>query len=90
MAESLVFFKEILNQRTPFKIFTLHVSIIRGGGGGYSPISAIYVCAAPKGMVFEPFGLKTGIDFDHYFLKSGMVFKGTTIAYKRITLFNSK
>ena len=29
------------------------------------------------------FGLKTGIDFDHYGLKSGMVFKGTTGAYKR-------
>ena len=36
------------------------------------------------------FGLKTGIDFDHYGLKSGMVFKGTTRAYKRICLFNSK
>ena len=35
-------------------------------------------------------GLKTGIDFDHYGLKSGMVFKGTTEAYKRISLFNSK
>ena len=30
------------------------------------------------------FGLKTGIDFDHYGLKSGMVFKGTTGAYKRM------
>ena len=36
------------------------------------------------------FGLKTGIDFDHYGLKSGMVYKGTTGAYKRICLFNSK
>ena len=35
-------------------------------------------------------GLKMGIDFDHYGLKSGMVFKGTTGAYKRICLFNSK
>ena len=26
------------------------------------------------------FGLKTGIDFDHYDLKSGMVFKRTTRA----------
>ena len=31
-----------------------------------------------------------GIDFDHYGLKSDMVFKGTTGAYKRICLFNSK
>ena len=29
------------------------------------------------------FGLKTGIDFDHYGLNSGIVFKGTTRAYKR-------
>ena len=36
------------------------------------------------------FGVKTGIDFDHYGLKSGMVFKGTTGAYKRIYLFSAK
>ena len=60
------------------------------GGGGYSPISAIEVCAAPKGMVFEPFWSENGIDFDHYGLKSGIAFKGTTRAYKRICLFNSK
>ena len=43
------------------------------------------------GQTWGPrFGLKTGIDFDHYVLKSGMVFKGTTGAYKRICLFNSK
>ena len=36
------------------------------------------------------FGLKTGIDFDHYGLKSGMVFKGTAGAYKRVYFFNSK
>ena len=38
----------------------------------------------PKGMVFEL------LDFAHYGLKSGMGFKGTTRAYKRICLFNSK
>ena len=36
------------------------------------------------------FGLKTGIDFDHYGLKSSMIFKGTTTAYKCFCLFNSK
>ena len=30
------------------------------------------------------FGLKMDIDFDHYGLESGMVFKGTTRAYKRM------
>ena len=36
------------------------------------------------------FGLKTGIYFDHYGLKSGMVFEGTTGGYKGICLFNAK
>ena len=36
---------------------------------------------------FNRFGLKTGIDFDHYGLKSGTVYKGTTKAYKRIMFF---
>ena len=35
------------------------------------------------------FGLKTGIDFDHYGHKSGMIFKGTTGAYKRICQFST-
>ena len=29
----------------------------RGGGGGYSHILAIQVCATREGMVFKPFGL---------------------------------
>ena len=37
-----------------------------------------WVCAAPKGGVFAPFGLKMGIDFAHFGLESGMVFEGTT------------
>ena len=47
-------------------------------------------------MVFEPFLSENGyhaikgIDFDHYGLKSGMVLKGTTRQYKRISLFNSE
>ena len=36
------------------------------------------------------FGLKTGIDFAHFGLESGMVFKGTTGVYERIYCFNSK
>ena len=54
------------------------------GGGGVVPyISYIGICR-PKGMVFEPFWSENGVDFDHYGLKSGMVVKGTTGAYKRI------
>ena len=39
---------------------------------------------------YTRFQTKTGIEFDHNGLKSGMVFKETTGAYKRICLFNSK
>ena len=36
-------------------------------------------------MVFEPFGLKTGIDFGNLGLKFGVYFKGATPgAYKHI------
>ena len=43
-----------------------------GEGGGGAPLYKLYrysICR-PKGYVF---GLKTGMDFDHYGLKSGMV-----------------
>ena len=36
------------------------------------------------------FGLKTGIDFAHFGLESGMVCKGNTGVYERIYHFNSK
>ena len=55
------------------------------------PYNKLYRYVPPQRVwFFSYFGLKTGIDFDHYGLKSGMVFKGTTEAYKRICLFNSK
>ena len=66
-----------------------------GGGGGWvlPYISYIGMCAS-KGMVFFfffcRFGQKTGINFDHYGVKSGVVFKGITRVYKHICLFNSK
>ena len=34
------------------------------------------------------FGLKTGIDFAHFGLESGMVFEGTTGVYERICCFS--
>ena len=40
--------------------------------------------------VFRRFGLKTGIDFAHFGLESGMVFEGTTGVYERICRFNFK
>ena len=36
------------------------------------------------------FGLKTGIDFAHFGLESGMVFEETTWVYQGIYRFNSK
>ena len=36
------------------------------------------------------FGLKTGVDFAHFGLESGMVFEETTKVYERICRFNSK
>ena len=36
------------------------------------------------------FGLKTGIDFIHFGLESGMVFEETTGVYERTYCFNSK
>ena len=63
-----------------------------GGGGGVGgiPLYQLYRYVRPQRVWFlSCFGLKTGIDFDHYGLKSGKVYKGTTRAYKRICLFNS-
>ena len=39
-------------------------------------------------MVFEPFGLKMGIDFDNYGLKSGRVF-GAGIIYESLQTYYS-
>ena len=36
------------------------------------------------------FGQKTGVDFAHFGLESGTVFKETTGVYERIYSFNSK
>ena len=58
---------------------------------GGTPLYKLYRYVPPQRVwLLSRFGLKTGIDFDHYGLKSGMVFDGTTGAYKRICLFNAK
>ena len=59
--------------------------------GGSTLLYKLYRYVPPQRVwFFSRFGLKTGIDFDRYGLKSSMVYKGTTGAYKRICLFNSK
>ena len=47
----------------------------REGGGEYSHVLAIRVCAAGEGMVFKPFGLVKGMLFKPFGLVKGMVFK---------------
>ena len=59
---------------------------------GGTPLYKLYRYVLPPYWVglLRPFGLKTGIDFAHFGLESGMVFEGTTVLYERIYRFNSK
>ena len=66
--------------------YRLHYGPPGGGGGGLLPYISYIGMYRPKVYGFWA-GLKTGIDLAHYSLKSGMVFKGTTRAYKRILSF---
>ena len=45
---------------------------------------------ALTGRFLRRFGLKTGIDFSHFGLESGMIFEETTCVYERICRYNSK
>ena len=61
----------------------------REGRGLGTHLYKLYRYVPPQREWFlSRFSLKTGIDFDHYGLKSGMVFKRTARAYKRICLLN--
>ena len=60
-------------------------------GGGGTPLYKPYRDVPPQKVLFlRRFGLKTGIDFAHFGLESGIVFEGTTGTYVRIYRFNSK
>ena len=55
------------------------------GGRGVVPyISRIAMCLGFWGR----FGLETGINFAHFGLESGMVYKGTTVLYECVSRFN--
>ena len=58
------------------------------GGGGGTPPYQVYRYVPPQRVWFlSRFGLKTGIDFEHFGLKLGMVIRETfTKAYKFIFL----
>ena len=48
------------------------------------------MCHPQRVGFLRRFGLKTGIDWAHFSLESGMVFEETTEVYERIYRFNSK
>ena len=51
------------------------LSVGGGGGGGGTPLHKLYWYVPPQRIGFlRCFGLKTGIDFAHFGLASGMVF----------------
>ena len=59
--------------------------IFLGGRRGEVPyISHIAMCLG----LFGRFGLETGINFAHFGLESGMVYKGTTVLYQCVSRFN--
>ena len=58
--------------------------------GGVLPYISHKGMPAHRVGVFRRFGLKTGINFAHFGLESGMVFEGTTGVYERIYRFNFK
>ena len=68
----------------------------RGGGvgGGGSPLYKPYRYMLPQRVGFlNRFGLKTGIDFAHFGLESGLVYEGTTVltvVCQCVRRFNSK
>ena len=56
-----------------------------------TPLYKLYRYVPPHRVGFlHGFGLKTGIQFAHFGLESGMVFEGTTGLYERLYRFNSK
>ena len=61
------------------------------GPRGGTPLYKLYRQVPPHLVgFFGPFGLKTGLDFAHFDLESGMVFGETTRVYERTYRFNSK
>ena len=60
-------------------------------GGGGTPLYKVYRYVPPQRVWFlSRFGLKTGIDFDNYGLKSGRVFGAGNIYESLQTYFSSQ
>ena len=71
-----------------------YVFISGGGGGRSSPLYKPYKYVPSQRVGFlNRFGLKTGIDFAHFRLESGLVYEGTTVltvVCQCVRRFNSK
>ena len=69
------------------RLLILRTCLLSPGGGG-TPLYKVYRYVPPQRVWFiNRFGLKTGIDFEHFGLKLRMVIGGTfTKAYKIIFL----
>ena len=63
------------------------ISVSLGPGGGGTPLYKVYRYVPPQRVwFFSRFGLKTGIDFEHFGLKLGMVIERSRKAHKLIFL----
>ena len=51
--------------------YSIYVAYYLGGGGGYSHIKAIWVCATVKDMVFKQFSLGQGIEIRGFWSRIG-------------------
>ena len=64
---------------------------VQAQSGGGTPLYKLYRYVSPHQVGFlRRFCLKTGEDFAHFSLESGMVYEGTTIVYQCVRRFNSK
>ena len=65
--------------------------VITTPGGGGTSLNKPYRFVPHQNLCFLcRYGLKTGKDFAHFGLESGMAFEGTTGVYERICCFKSK
>ena len=80
-------FEKSLVRKFAFDVIAFLEHNLRPGGGG-TPLYKVYRYVPPQRVWFlSRFGLKTGIDFEHFGLKLGMVIVGTfTKAHKLIFL----
>ena len=86
-----IYNRKRFQQTTMWKNVTSKANCSIPGGGGSTPLYKPYRYVPPHRVGFlRRFGLKTGINFAHFGLESGMVFEGTTRVYERVYRFNSK